>query len=230
MTHAVYRTQAAAWHEVRTVDLARSPMARVLLLGGAIAGPLFVLTVLVQDYARAGFDPRLQPLSELSLGDLGWIQVLNFVLAGVLNLGYAVGLWRALHPGRAGTWGPLLVGLYGLGLVVVGIFTTDPANGFPPGVAAPAEPSVHGIIHALGGLFTFLSLSAALGVFARLFLSRNEYVWAAYCGLSAVAMLGVFFGGINNPELMARTLRLAMFVGWMAASLIAIKLLSTPQR
>ena len=51
--------------------------------------------------------PRRHLLSQLSLGDWGWVQVGNFVLAGLLNLLYAWGLWRSLHPGRAGTWGPL---------------------------------------------------------------------------------------------------------------------------
>ena len=129
---------------------------RLLLLCGAIAGPLFIFSVLVQDYTRPGFDPRVYLLSLLSLGDWGWVQIANFVLAGVLNLLYAAGLWRRLHPGRAGTWGPLLIGAYGLGLLVVGVFRTDSANGFPPGVVAPTQPSWHGAIHALGGLFVFL--------------------------------------------------------------------------
>src|SRR5215467_703707 len=108
-------------------------LTRMMLLCGAIAGPLFLLAVLVQDYTRPAYDPRLQLLSLHSLGDWGWVQIVNFVLAGMLNLLYAVGLWRRLHPGRAGTWGPLLVGAYGLGLVLVGVFTTDPIPGFPPG-------------------------------------------------------------------------------------------------
>src|SRR5947209_14375922 len=65
-------------------------LTRLLLLCGAIAGPLFIFTVLIQDYTRPGFDPRLDPLSLLSLGDWGWVQMVNFALAGVLNLLYAV--------------------------------------------------------------------------------------------------------------------------------------------
>ncbi len=203
-------------------------LTRRLLLCGAIAGPLFIFVVLVQDYTRPGFNPRLMPLSQLSLGPSGWIQIANFVLAGVLNLLYAVGLWRWLHPGRAGTWGPLLIGAYGLGLVAVGVFATDPANGFPPGVPAAAQPAWHGIIHALGGLFVFVVLAAALAVLSRLFFARKQRWWAFYCLASAVLMLLSFFGGISNPALMARTLRLGTLVGWLAASLIAIKLLSAP--
>ncbi len=134
---------------------------KTLLLCGAIAGPLFLLTVLIQDYTRPGFDPRLRLLSLLSLGDWGWVQIANFVLAGVLNVLYTLGLWRRLHPGRAGTWGPILIGAYGLGLIAVGIFRTDPENGFPPGAVKPTQPSWHGAIHALGGLFIFLVLAAA---------------------------------------------------------------------
>ena len=203
-------------------------LTRILLLCGAIAGPLFLLTVLIQDYTVPGFDPRLQPLSLLSLGEWGWVQMGNFVLAGVLNLLYAGGLWRRLHPGPSGTWGPLLIGAYGLGLIAVGVFRTDPANGFPPGVIAPTGPSWHGAIHALGGLFIFLVLAAALAVFVRYFLARKERWWAFYCLASAVLLLLSFFGGISNPVLMARTLRLGTLIGWMAASVIAIKLLCTP--
>ncbi len=202
---------------------------RLLLLCGAIAGPLFILIVLVQDYTRLGFDPRLMPLSQLSLGDWGWVQITNFILAGVLNLLYALGLRRSLHPGRAGTWGPILIGAYGLGLVLVGIFRTDPANGFPPGVPTPAHPSGHGIIHALGGLFIFIVLAVALVVFTRYFIWHREPWWAFYCIASAVLLLLSFFGGIHSPALMARTLRLGTLVGWMAASLVAVRLLSTAE-
>ncbi len=203
-------------------------LTRILLLCGAIAGPVFLLTVLIEDYTVPAFNPRLMPLSLLSFGEWGWVQIANFVLAGVLNLLYAAGLWRRLHPGRAGTWGPLLIGAYGLGLIAVGVFRTDPVNGFPPGAIAPTGPSWHGAIHALGGLFVFVALAAALAVFVRFFLARKERWWAFYCLASAVLLLLFFFGGINTPALMARFLRLGTLVGWMAASVIAIQLLCTP--
>ena len=203
-------------------------LTRLLLLCGAIAGPFFLLLVLIQDYTVPAFNPRLHLLSQLSLGEWGWVQIANFVLAGVLNLLYAAGLWRRLHPGRAGTWGPLLMGAYGLGLIVVGVFRTDPANGFPPGVVASTQPSWHGAIHALGGLFVFVVLAAALAVFARFFLARKERGWAFYCLGSAVLILVIFFWGFTAAALTVRTLRLATLVGWMAASVIAIRLLCIP--
>ena len=217
------QTSSAAPSKRKTLSL-----TRILLLCGAIAGPFFLLTVLIQDYTRPGFDPRLDPLSLLSLGDWGWVQMVNFALAGVLNLLYAVGLWRRLHTGRAGTWGPILIGAYGLGLLLVSLFRTDPSNGFPPGAITPTQPSWHGFIHGLGGLFIFVVLTAALAVFTRFFLARKERGWAFYCLASAVLILLLFFGSFTSTVLVARVLRLATFIGWMAASVIAIKLFCAP--
>ena len=108
-----------------------------LLACGIVAGPLFLAVGLIQAFTRAGFDLGRHPLSLLSLGDLGWIQITNFVVTGVLFVACAVGMWRGLRPGRGGTWGPLLVGVLGLGLIVAGVFVTDAGAGFPP--ARPPE-------------------------------------------------------------------------------------------
>lgn len=203
-------------------------LTQVLLRCGAIAGPLFILTVLIQDLTRAGFHPLHQPLSLLALGPWGWVQIANFVLAGALNLLYAVGLWRRLHPGRAGTWGPLLIGVYGLGLLVVGVCRTDPAEGFPVGVRAATHPSWHGAIHALGALVIFVVLAAALAVFVRYFLVRKEQGWALYCLASAVLLLGFFLAGMVHPALTGGFLQLGVLCGWMAASMIALRLVTAP--
>src|SRR5581483_11469375 len=62
------------------------PLTDKLLLCGAIAGPLFLFTVLNQDFPRPWFDPRLVGVSLLSVGYWGWVQIVNFLLAGGLNL------------------------------------------------------------------------------------------------------------------------------------------------
>jgi Protein of unknown function (DUF998) len=89
---------------------AGTPTTRALLAGGAVAGPLFIIVGLLQAVTREGFDLRRHPLSLLSNGDLGWIQIANFVVTGLLFAAAAVGMRRVMHPGRGGTWGPLLVG------------------------------------------------------------------------------------------------------------------------
>lgn len=142
-------------------------------------------------------------------------------MTGILNLMYAFGLRRRFRPGNAAVAGPALIALYGCFLIVDGLFPTDPANGFPVGTTTPVHPSGHAVIHALGGLFTFISLTAALAVFARRF--RRSWL-GYYCAASTVLMIVFFFGSFRSAAFMARLLRLATLVGWMAASVVAIRL------
>jgi hypothetical protein len=89
-------------------------MERTLLRCGIVAGPLFVATSLIQAFTRRGFDLAQHPISLLSLGSLGWVQLANFVVSGVLYVIGAVGLRSALREGRAGTWGPCSLDLRAL--------------------------------------------------------------------------------------------------------------------
>jgi Protein of unknown function (DUF998) len=164
---------------------------RALLACGVVAGPLFVVVGLLQASSRDGFDLSRHQLSLLSLGELGWIQTTNFVVSGLLFLTGAAGMWRVLRPGRGGTWGPLLVGGYGVGLLAAGVFAADPAFGFPPGTpeGAPDHLSWHGALHFTLSSLGFLSLIVGCFVLARRFAAHGRRGWAAYSLTTAVAFL-----------------------------------------
>jgi hypothetical membrane protein len=69
------------------------------LLGyGVIAGPVYVASVAVQAATRDGFDPTRHAASQLANGELGWIQIATFLVAGAMTIAAAVGLRRALVP------------------------------------------------------------------------------------------------------------------------------------
>ena len=142
---------------------------RTMLACGVIAGPLFVAIATVQLFTREGFDLRRHPISLLSLGEHGWIQVTNFILAGLLSIIFSVGVARVLTDGPGNRWGPRFFALFGVGLVIGGIFTADPALGFPPGAPEgyPEHITTHGMIHAFAPPLSFLSLIAACLVIAR---------------------------------------------------------------
>jgi len=63
---------------------ATTRLTRALRACGVVDGPLFTVVVVVQMLTRDGFGPTRHPLSLLSLGGLGWIQIANFVAAGLL--------------------------------------------------------------------------------------------------------------------------------------------------
>src|SRR5262249_30549829 len=78
-----------------------------LLRAGLVAGPLFVALFLVEPAFHDGYDPMRHPVSSLSLGPGGWVQMLNFLVAGLLCLAFAAGLRRALRPGPGAAAAPL---------------------------------------------------------------------------------------------------------------------------
>jgi hypothetical protein len=164
-------------------------VTRSLLGYGVLAGPLYVLVSVAQAVTRDGFDPRRHAWSLLSVGHLGWIQVTNFILAGLMTLAYAAGLHRAL----AGGWIVRLVGGYGLSLVLAGLFRPDPALGFPPGTpAGPGTVSWHGVLHFACGGVGFACLIAACLLAGRRFAGQGRRGWAWYSRATGLLFLGGF--------------------------------------
>jgi Protein of unknown function (DUF998) len=205
-------------------------LTRALLACGVVAGPLFVAVGLLQMLTRDGVDPTRHPLSLLSLGDLGWIQIGNFVVAGLLFAASAVGMRRVMHPGRGGTWGPLLLGVYGAGLVMGGVFVADPALGFPPGTpdGIPEQLSWHGTLHSVAPVLASVALIAACLVFARRFAARGQRGWAAVC--VAVAVASLVPDAFLNHDWFYVVLGAAVALGLGWASLMAGRLLAEAPR
>jgi hypothetical protein len=199
---------------------------QMLLACGAVAGPLFIVVGVTHGLVRPGFDPVKHPLSLLSVGDLGWIQIANFVIAGLLFVGCGVGMRRLLHPGRAGTWGPWLYGAFGVSLIVGGVFVSDPGLGFPPGTpeGVPAEMSWHAAVHAVAPVVGFLALSLACFVFARRSYGLREPGWATFSVIVGIVIQAL--GAVSSATLNFIPLWSAMVLGFGWASLQAARLMA----
>lgn len=137
---------------------------RKLLYAGVVGPLLFIVVFLLEGATRPGYSAWRHYVSQLATGDFGWVQVLNFLVCGVLVLAFAAGLRQALRGTRGSVGAPVLFGLFALALLVAGVFSTDPALGYPPG-ASPVH-TVHGAIHGFAGLAAFSTLPAAAFVMA----------------------------------------------------------------
>ena len=94
----------------------------------------------------------------MSSGALGWVQIANFVIAGLLTIAAAVGVRRALAGGALGRVAPVLLGSFGVGLAAAGVFVADPAIGFPPGTsdAIPTQQSWPRPLHGVSAIVSFV--------------------------------------------------------------------------
>jgi Protein of unknown function (DUF998) len=205
--------------ELTTPADRRTAETRTLLACGVVAGPLFLAGSLVQAFTREGYDLGRHPISLLSLGDLGWLQVTNFVVTGALYVACAVGLRRALRPGSGGTWGPRLVGALGVGLVCAGLFVTDAGAGYPPGApaGAPAQISWHGLLHEAGFMVAVFSMIVGCLVFARRFAALKQPAWIAASLATPVVVLGLSFWPDLNGLSVRLVIATAILFGFVAA-------------
>jgi hypothetical membrane protein len=160
---------------------------RTLLTCGAVAGPAWAIVSLAQAATREGFDIARHPLSALSNGGPGWLQILNFLVAGVLTILGASGLRRVLPS----TWAPRLIRLAGAGLIGAAVFVMDPADGFPIGTpdGMPTSLSWHSYGHMLAGTVCFVSLIAACYVLGRHFSRAGDRRSAVLSRIAGTALL-----------------------------------------
>src|SRR5689334_23108145 len=137
------------------MDERRITRLTMLLLAGGVVGPiLFIVVFLIEGATRPGYSPWRNYVSQLSTGEGGWVQIANFIMCGLLTLGFALALWSSStrSAGRF-AWGPALLTIFSLDLILAGIFVTDPALGYPPGSPlGPQGQTAHGAIHGVAGL------------------------------------------------------------------------------
>jgi hypothetical membrane protein len=216
--------------ETSTKSAREQSMAiRLLLAGGAIGPLLFIVVFLIEGATRPHYSVWQDAVSALSLGEGGWMQITNFIVCGALVLGFAIGLRRVLRTGRGSTWGPILLGIVGLAMIVAGIFVTDPGLGYPH-EASTIILTVHGTIHSLISLCAFISLPAACFVLARRDAAdRASRGWAWYSlatGLLAVVffVLTAVVTALNGPAGLMQ--RIFLIIGWSWIASLAIRLMS----
>ena len=162
------------------------------MIGPILFGILIVILTLLQyDFLLGlGWNPIQSSdvpwPSALALGPYGWLQVVNFVIFGLLLIAFAVGLHREIVGGRWAKAGPLLLITAGIALVLCG-FKTDPhlANG---------PQTIQGWIH---GLAFFLLVGSIIPSFFVMWLRlRKDSRWRGfdwYTLISGVLALFAFF-------------------------------------
>lgn len=211
-------------------------MTRWLLAGGLIGSVLFVVVFLVEGATRPGYSAWRNFVSQLSLSDQGWEQVANFIVFGVLCVGFAFGVRRALGAGKGAVGGPVALGITGLSLIVAGIFPTGPALGYPDVPEAFTATHPRGAVHGVAGLVVFFSLAVACFILSRRFSGDPAWRgWALYSALTGVVVV-VFFVASNVTSVLDMTgvipdapngllQRVAIIAGWTWIAVLAARLL-----
>jgi hypothetical protein len=197
---------------------------RRLLACGIVAGPIWVLTVLLQGLSRSGYNFTHDAPSLLDLGSLGWIQWINFVVTGGLFVVAAVGVRRSTKNGAGRTWMPRLLVIVGAGTIGGGLFHPDPSGGYPPGI--PAGPSAtyswHGVLHMVCGFGAFIAMIAFCFVLARRLSALGRLRMAACSRIIGVACAVGAAGSVSPRGALALYAGISLAFLWISAALFRI--------
>ena len=208
----------------------RGPSATsVLLACGVVGPPLFISTFLLDGATRPGYNAWRNFVSQLSTGDRGFVQVANFIVLGMLALGFAAGLARLRLTSIA-----IVQGVYGTAILTAGIFVTDPGLGYPPGV--PQAQTTRGVIHGVAALAAFTS--NALACFVTAFAVRGDPRWRGWFGYSLVSgtlVLAIVGASsaiaqadeagrvVNGPSGLVQRVSVVIGLAWLAAFALRLK-------
>ena len=197
-----------------------SPADRGLLSAGGFAGILFCGAAIYGIATRPGFDLQRHAVSNLSLGEGGWTMVAAFIGSGLLVLLCALGLSRVLKEGRGRRALPILVGLYGLGLILAGIFPAPACCGFPAGTPEDQLPAMTptAIVHSIAFMIAFTSLIIACFVAARR-LSGGASIFSLLAGIFMPLLVGL---GMSSAVAPGVAFFVAAIIGWVWLAALAM--------
>lgn len=117
---------------------------RRLAEAGLAGSAVFLASLVVAPLVRDDLSPLQDAVSLYATGPEGGLQTAGFILPGPAFVALAVGLRRALRPGRAADAAAGLVGLFGVSSVLVGLLPTD-----APGAGATTTGGLHAIVAAV---------------------------------------------------------------------------------
>ena len=156
----------------------------------AVVLPLFSEYGLVEDY-----------ISELAIGRHGYVQTAAFFASGLGSLALAFGLRGTTRGVRGSRLGPVLVVLFGVGVVLAGIFPTDAIDAEGQLRSQTASGTVHfaaALLAYVVGIAAMLVLSSTFGRDARW---RSFWPFSLALAFAALAMsLTLFFLPVPNAD------------------------------
>jgi hypothetical membrane protein len=200
---------------------------RTLLGCAAVAAPLWAAVALIQAATREGFDLTRHPLSMLSNGSLGWLQITNFLVCGLLTIIGAAGLRRVMQGKPGGRWVPRLIRTNGIGMMAAGVFVMDPADGFPVGTPAgiPTTLSWHSYAHFASGTISFAALIAGCYVLGRHYSRAGDRVSAIASRVAGTAALAGNLWAMTGGTAGSLTLAVGVIAAMLWVATVAARYL-----
>lgn len=188
---------------------------KALSLCGILVPVVFISVVIILAHLTPGYSHMAHEISRF--GEVGapyaLYQNLNFVFAGILATGFAVGLHRGLNEGNGSILGPALVGVFGIAALV--------GNGLFPLDQDPA--AITTIMHMLLATIGFIAIAAGMYVLAARMQADPQWigyggkskVWGVGTVLLFILWIGAGIAGFTTQGESPDGALQRLFVGWV---------------
>ncbi len=168
---------------------------------GILAPILFVVIFTVEGMLRSGYSALSMYISALSLGSRGWIQIVNFILFGLLLLVFTRGIAVRFAAGKTPRAGIILLMIIAALILLSGPFMMDPAG------TPQDQMTLHGTVHGIFGGLVFVLMPVSIFTFLRSFRAdpkwRKLYWWTLMIGIFDALAVLVFTVASKAPSLVS---------------------------
>jgi hypothetical protein len=199
---------------------------KISVWAGMIGPVLFVAVFTIEGWLRPGYNALGMYVSELSLGPRGSIQIVNFIIFGLLFLIFTRAVANEFVDGKASKAGPILLTIIAFCFLISGPFVTD------PGTIFTYQMSWHGILHGIFGALVFSLAPVSCFVFYRRF--REDTKWKRLsswtitaCIIIVIAVIFMKIGQIppsiiNTNVGLIQRIALITYLSWIFTFALAL--------
>lgn len=143
---------------------------RFYALCGIIAPILFTIMVIIESFLRPGFSQIYSTVSELGLGHLAILQIINFIIFGLLLIGFTIGFSKYLKT-RSGKAVAVLLIAFSLGVLFAGVAFLFQWN-------SPYNTVI--LAHSVASIIAFYAIFIAQILTWQALKGSNQDIWKNY--------------------------------------------------
>ena len=157
---------------------------RFFALCGIVAPILFTILVIVESLLRPGYSQIFNDVSDLGIGPYSIIQNINFIIFGLLSIGFAMGIGANLshRAGKATKW---LVVVFGVCIILAGVTLFS--------VGADVTYAKDVVAHGLVSAIAFLVIIVAQFTAWQALRNSENSIWGSYRSFSLIMGLMSIF-------------------------------------
>src|SRR5690606_8646979 len=154
---------------------------------------VFMILLTLLHLLKPELDSSWRMISEYAIGQFGWLMNIAFILWAISFLGLFFSIRTQIHT-KIGRIGLVLLLISALGLLIAGLFTTDPVT------ASADQRTTNGMLHSVGGTlgmampFAALFLYFSLRKIPRLQIKKKSLKFASFLAVTGFVLAFVSTG------------------------------------